>query len=255
MSDSRHKMSKLIFTIVAWFTLMCGLSAQETDEAKTKEMIRQWVVTERLLGEELNTWREEKSHVSELLNLYQKELKLLNEELEKTGESVGGVDKRKVELEEKVSAAVSSRKKLRAFLLKLRPRVIALEKQFPKPLKFLVTGQIEQLTQINDETSVRDILQSTVNILEQASAFNAGITQNRESITIGSDTWNAEVIYFGLGRAYFVVGDKAGVGQPGADGWKWERRDAISAQVKKAVEVFNKSTQPQLVELPVQIKP
>ncbi len=225
------------------------------DDVQAKELIRQWVATERLLGSELNTWREEKARVNELLKLHIAELKLLNEELAKTGRSVADIDKQKAELEAKVSDGIETRAKLRKFLLMLKPRIIALEKRFPEALKLQVEESITTLESINDETSVRELLQATVNLLEQASTFNASIYQRSESVTIGADTWNAEVIYFGLGRAYFYVGSKSGVGIPTADGWEWTRNDEILGEVKKAVEVFKKQKQPQLVELPIQVKP
>jgi len=239
--------------------IACSLAevavAQEQNDTQAKELIRQWVATERLLGEESTTWREEKARVNQLLKLHIMELKLLNEELAKTGRSVAEIDKHKAELEAKVSDGIETRTRLRQFLLKLKPRLIALEKRFPDALKLQVEESITTLESINDETSVRDILQATVNVLEQANTFNSSIYQRSESVTIGADTWNAEVIYLGLGRAYFYVGSRAGVGVPLADGWKWTRNDEILGEVKKAVEVFKKQKQPQLVELPIQVKP
>lgn len=252
-----------VLAMVATIIVTCGLAssvvAQESKkaegDAQAKELIRQWVATERLLGEELNEWREEKARVNERLKLHTAELKLLNEELEKAGKSVAGIDDRRAELESKVSDGVATRMKLREFLLRLKPRIIALEKKFPEALKLQVEESMMVLESINDETSVRDVLQATVNVLEQANTFNGSVYQSNESITIGADTWNAEVIYLGLGRAYFYVGSKAGVGQVGSDGWSWTRNDKIFGEVKKAVEVFKKQRQPQLVELPIQVKP
>ncbi len=236
-------------------TAVSQVQKTQQDDIQAKELIRQWVATERLLGEEVNVWREEKAQVNELLKLHTTELKLLNEELAKTGRSVVEIDKRKAELEAKVSDGLETRTKLRQFLLELKPRVIALEKRFPEALKLQVEESFTTLESINDETSVRDILQATVNVLEQASSFNESVYQRSESVTIGAETWNAEVVYLGLGRAFFYVGSKAGVGKVGADGWVWTRNDEIFDEVKKAVEVFKKQRQPQLVELPIQVKP
>ena len=245
----------LLSVASSYVMLTSSAVAQEQGDDATKELIRQWVATERLLGEEANQWKEQKTRMGELLKLHIMEIKLLNEELAKTGRSVAEIGKHKAELEAKVSDGVKMRAELRKFLLKLQPRVIALEKRFPKALKITVGDSIKVLETINDETSVRDILQAIANVLVQASSFNSSILQRSEAVTIGADTWNAEVIYLGLGRAYFYVGSKAGVGKAGADGWTWERNDEILGEVKKAVEVFNKQKQPQLVELPIQVKP
>lgn len=257
ISQHAKRVAKRVTLAITVAPILIGsVNAQEKNtDAEAKELIRQWVTTERLLGEELNSWKQQKAEISELLGLYKKELKLLNEELAKTGKSVAQVDQKKADLEAKVSQSIQTRKKLRAFLIKLSPRVLAVEKRFPVSLQAQVADSIAVLESANDETSVRDLLQAVINVIEQANTFNAGIYQSSESITIGSDTWNAEVIYLGLGRAYFYVGTKAGIGTPSVDGWQWQRKDEILDEVKKAVKVFKKQIQPQLVELPVKVQP
>ena len=236
-----------------------GLDADKADQPGyqdlvAKEMIRQWVATEKLLGDEAAEWKVEKARVSELLGLYEKELTLLTEELEKSGSVATTVDETKSELEKKIAASKAKRVQLKSFLIGLNPRVLSLVKKFPAPLQTQLVGAVAVLQDVNDETAIREMLQATVNVIEAGGNFNRGIYQNKQTISVAGEVINVDVIYLGLGRAFFSVGKKAGVGVPSKDGWKWQRKDEMSDEVVKAVQVFNKSTQPQLVELPVKVE-
>lgn len=224
------------------------------EDLVAKEVIGQWVATERLLGQEAADWKLEKARMSELLELYSKELTLLNEELEESGAVATTVNEKKIELEKKVADSKAKRLKLKSFLGRLSPRVINLVKKFPVPLQEQLVGDVAVLNDVNDETSVRELLQAVVNVIEAGGNFNRGIYQNKQTVNVAGEEINADVIYLGLGRAFFYVGKKAGIGVPTAAGWEWERKDEIIDEVVKAVEVFKKTNQPQLVELPLKLE-
>ena len=68
---------------------MVASHAQESDltadPESSRELIRQWVQTERIISEEKSAWQVEKQQMQELLGIYQQELKLLDEELNQAG--------------------------------------------------------------------------------------------------------------------------------------------------------------------------
>ncbi|MFT5906201.1 MAG: hypothetical protein ACI9E1_001807 [Cryomorphaceae bacterium] len=219
-----------------------------------KEMIRQWIHTEKQLSDERETWKQEKAHISELLVLYEKELKLLNEELA-TVQSVELDDEKKQKLEKQIEQDDEKRKQLRAFLLRQKPRMIELIGKFPQPLQDQISETVDVLNSPEIDGSARELLMPMLSVIEAGNSFNAGVFRTSQKVVIGADEWQAEVMYLGLGRAYFWVGEKAGVGSPSATGagWQWKRDDAQWKEIKKAMSVFDKTTQPELIKLPLKV--
>ncbi len=235
------------------FVIEIHSQAQANEGEDIKEVIRQWVDAEKLLGNEKDAWREEKAHMSELLELYAKELALLNEELAAVP-SVEMDDEKKQGFEKEIKDADAMRAKLKVFLLGLKPRVLSVVGKFPVPLQDQINEAVLALEATGLDASARDLLTPMLNILDAGNSFNGGVYRTSQKVTLGDEDWQAEVMYLGLGQSYFWVGTKAGVGYPGVDGWQWERNDAILTEVKKAIEVFDKKTQPQLIKLPLKLK-
>ena len=246
-------MKKLTILLSLFFVVEIHSQEAVSQTDVAKELIRQWIQTEKLLSDEQETGEQEKAHSSELLGLYEKELKSLNELLAAVP-SVELDDEKKQKLEKKIQLDDEKRKQLRAFLLGQKPRILALVKKFPEPLQEQISETVEVLKSPEIDSSARELLMPMLNVIEAGNSFNAGVFLTSQKVVIGSDEWQADVMYLGLGRAYFWVGDKAGIGSPTDEGWQWTRDDAKLEEIKKAMSVFAKTTQPQLIKLPLKVK-
>lgn len=251
-TNSNHFMKKI--TILLSLVFVIEIRSQEVVSSHdvAKEMIRQWIQTEKQLSEEKETWNQEKAHISDLLDLYGKELILLNEELDAVP-SVELDDEKKEKLEAQIKMDDQKRLELRDFLVRQKPRVLALVKKFPEPLQEQISETVDVLKSPDVDSSARELLMPMISIIDSGNSFNAGVFRASQKVIIGNDEWQAEVMYLGLARAYFWVGGKAGVGSPTAEGWKWKRDDAQLEEIKKAMAVFDKQTQPQLIKLPLKV--
>lgn len=245
-------MKKLTILLSLFFVVEIHSQEAVNQTDVSKELIRQWIQTEKLLSDEQETWKREKAHISDLLGLYEKELKLLNEELAAVP-SVELDDEKKQKLEKQIQMDDEKRRQLRAFLLRQKPRIQALVKKFPEPLQEQISETVEVLNSPDIDSSARDLLMPMLSVIEAGNSFNAGVYRTSQKVVIDSDEWQAEVMYLGLGRAYFWIGEKAGIGSPSATGWQWKRDDAKLAEIKKAMSVFDKTTQPQLIKLPLKV--
>jgi hypothetical protein len=245
---------KILTTIIGLISVI-EIHSQEVKNQPdvAKEMIRQWIHTEKQLSDEQETWKQEKAHVSQLLELYEKELKLLDEELA-AAESVELDDAKKEKLENQIKKDDQMRIEARAILLKQKPRILGLIKKFPEPLQEQISETIAVLESNEVDESARDLLMPMLTVIEAGNSFNAGVFRTSQKVNVGNDEWQAEVMYLGLARAYFWVGDKAGVGVPSeSGGWEWKRDDALMKEIKKAMSVFDKATQPELIKLPLKV--
>ncbi len=245
-------MKKLTTLLSLFFVVEIHSQEAVNENDVAKELIRQWIDTEKLLSDEQETWKREKAHISELLGLYEQELKLLNEELAVVP-SVELDDEKKQKLEKQIQLDDEKRKQLRTFLIRQKPRILALVKKFPEPLQEQISETVEVLNSSDADGSARDLLMPMLSVVEAGNSFNAGVYRTSQKIEVDSDEWQAEVMYLGLGRAYFWVGEKAGIGSPTSTGWQWKRDDAKLEEIKKGMSVFDKTTQPQLIKLPLKV--
>ena len=251
-------MNKRILIILSALPMTVPLFAQDKSKAidptVSRELIRQWVQAERLISEERNTWKVEKQNMQDLLDLYQKELKLLNEEIEKAGSSAELADDRKGELESELKEFRDAQTLLSETIARLLPRARALIKQLPEPLHEELAVDIDLLTSPEAIKKSREVLKSMLNILTTAARFNRSVTLADETRELpGGKKMNVRVLYLGLARAYFTssAGDTSGVGTPGKNGWQWQDKPDLADDIRRAIAIYQKDKQPQLVELPV----
>ena len=224
------------------------------DPEKTRELIKQWVKTERLVSEEQTAWQVEKKRMQELLSLYQKELALLDEELKKAGASADLSDQDKEKLESELKRYRASQKLLADTMGRLLARVRGLISQFPEPLKEELAADIDVLNDPEVLEQPRDVLRSTLAVISSAGRVNRSLTLAEETRMLdGGKKISVDVLYLGLARAYYAArsGEVAGVGVPRKAQWDWSSQPEIADDVRMAISVYRKDKQPQLLKLPV----
>ena len=243
---------------------------QEVNPSNSRELIRQWVQTERIISEEKTTWQVEKQQMQDLLEIYQQELKLLNEELNLAGSSADLIDENKEKLESGLAQYREAKQILRSSMASLIPRMQNLVGRFPAPLVEELGSDIDLIRSPQALDKPRDVLKSIIAILNAAGSFNRTLTLAEETRTLANGKKiTVSVLYLGLCRAYYAadVGPLAGTGVPAATaatadtaataaagGWLWTEDGGIADQVRRTIAVHKKSAQPQLVELPVQLQ-
>ena len=128
-------------TLISLFAVMVCHAQQETDDAvqeigpsHSRELIKQWVQTERLISEEETSWQVERQQMQDLLEIYQQELKLINEELNVAGSSADLIDENKEKLESGLAQYREAKRMLRSSMASLVPRMQKLVGRFPAPL-------------------------------------------------------------------------------------------------------------------------
>lgn len=244
---------------LAAYPLLAQEDAHQGEELpadSARAIIRQWVETERLISEEKTSWEVEKKQMQSLLELYRKELTLLDEELQKAGGSAELVDQDKNKLEAELKQFRAAQRSLTDAMAKLLPRVRAIVSQFPDPLVDDIQVDVDVLNAPDALGKPRDVLRSMISVLTAAERFNRTVTLAEETRQVRDKKVSVDVLYLGLARAFYVAGsgDIAGVGTPGQNGWQWKDEAAIADDVRRAIAVYQKDEQPQLLKLPVALR-
>ena len=101
---------------------------------------------------------------------------------------------------------------------------------------------------------LRQRVDALVSLLQAIQNFHRSVTLERQEFTLDDNqSREFQVMYFGLGTAYFVneSGTVAGYGQPGDRGWQWTRSDSLAKEISIGVDMLNNRAMPRFLELPI----
>jgi hypothetical protein len=227
------------------------LHAGEPDVAALRETISKVVDTQTLESKERTDWEARKAEFAALLELHRREIALLDEELEKSGQSAPGHGESSDAMKTEIVALKESRRLAKEAVAHNVPRAIALTKRFPDPLLKDCEAEIAALTAWAADDEPREALQSILSVLAKAQQFDRRLTRATEI----RDGREVDVLYLGLARAFYA--DKkqgAGIGEPGADSWTWKMKPELRAELLAAFDMLDKKRPPAMVRLPLEIK-
>ncbi len=243
-------MLRFIFPI---FLLSPSLFAQNEEAAvvELRETISKIVDVQTTESEERSEWKSRKSEFAALLELHARELKLIDEELAKAGNSASGHEEATAEMKSKIEALKKARSLTSEAVARNIQRVNEISKRFPAPLLKEAETELANLRNWKPSDEPRDALRSILDVLGKAEQFNRRLTRTTEIL----EGREVEVLYLGLGQAYYMDRkDKAGIGQPGANQWEWKSQPDIRAELTKAFETLDKKRPPTMVTLPLEIR-
>lgn len=239
-------------TVIILILLTLPLRAQEKDPAiiELRETISKLVDVQTLESKERLDWEARKAEMAALLELHQRELELLDEELEKAGQSAPGHADSTKDLEAEITSLKAARRTASEAAARTIPRTLALAKRFPALLQQDCESDLATLSAWNTGEDPRAALQAELSILANADQFNRRLTRapdirgNRE----------VEVLYLGLAAAYYTgKGGNAGTGRPGPDGWAWTEQPGIASEIEIIFDTLDKKRPPAMVTLPQKI--
>ena len=225
-------------------------SATDAAVVELREAISKLVDVQTLESKERNDWTAKKASFAKLLDLHQRELSLLNEELAKAGKTAPAHEAQTAEMEVEIEALKQARRLTSEAVVRNQPRLLNLSAAFPKPLLDEVEAELLTLKVWNPELEPRDALQAMLTVLAAAEQFNRRFTRSIE-VHDGSEV---QVLYLGLAQAYYMdSGNKAGVGRPAAEGWVWESMPGIRSELSDAFDTMDRKRPPATVTLPLKL--
>jgi hypothetical protein len=242
-----HRHLSLLFI----FCLTAVAEVQDTSIAALRETISKIVDTQTLESSERTDWESKKAEFAALLELHRKEIALLDEELEKAGQSAPGHGESSDAMKAEIETLKQTRRLAKEAVARNLPRAIALTKRFPDPLVKDCEVEIAALTAWVSADDPREALQAILSLLAKAQQFDRRLTRSSEI----RDGREVNVLYLGLARAFYA--DKkqsAGIGEPGSEGWKWTAKSEIRTELIAAFDILDKKRSPSMVRLPLEIQ-
>jgi hypothetical protein len=255
--------------------LLCGgfVSAQDDDVPKTeklKDSVREWIETMREVQRTEDAWERDRVVLEDQRAALESEIADLTGRVESAKLEKQGADKESTDLEAERDAYLKSRELLAAEVRSLETAMVAKLPSFPPPLagepkvKELM-DLVRQDAKLEGEEAAKGLskrLNNVLNLLTEAEKWQQTVHLRDELHQMeGGPKINMKVVYFGLAAAYAVeptLNDQPGkfalVGKPGANGWSFEPRHELAADISRMVDVLNGDTDAQFVELPIELK-
>ena len=223
-----------------------GSFAEALGALQQREFVREYLDLKRTKVEEQNAWKHDKLLLTKTRNLYREEIALLKEEVKKAK-----VAMQDSALEETRKEIANKSEVIAEFELQLKrslPQLRELGKTFPQPLLDAVKVHLLQLD--DSRRSWSDKLKAYVQVLSAAERFQRNLTLVKHELLLEGGTVSAEVLYLGLGKAYFRVagasGDKSfGEGIALKDSWSWSLTEEQGAGIARLFQVYEKQVSPE----------
>jgi hypothetical protein len=130
-------------------------------------------------------------------------------------------------------------------------RLLEIMNHYPRPLLQQVAGQKGALT--DPAIKLRAKVLAMVAVVKSTMKFNQVVTYSEEIQAVDGVERQLLVLYLGLGRGYYLSGDTAGLVEVDSTGWKWIRKDQYWKNISDAIGVYQKTTRPELVKLPIHL--
>ena len=135
---------------------------------------------------------------------------------------------------------------------------MSLSKRLPSPLSDKIAPFIAKIPTAETSTvaPLPNRLQNVVAIMTLVDEFNNDLhlTHTIKELDNG-EVIDVRVLYWGLGAAYAIngSGDRAWTLKPSDEAWLWNAADQDAIAIKKLFDVYDKTLEPTLVGLPIQL--
>jgi hypothetical protein len=218
------------------------------------------VQTRQLIARRNADWRVERESIGQTIGLLQREIDLLKGEIDKSEQVDSEADAEKKRITLSLEDLKKANKVVDAALWGMERQALALMARFPDPLKDRISNVRSRIPLEKKDLrgrSAAERMQNVVAMLNEADRFNSAITLAIEvrKDAEGKDR-QVQALYLGLGHAYYADqgGSFAGVGVPGAEGWKWEEKPELGSTIRKVIDIYENERSAEFVPVPVNIK-
>jgi len=218
-------------------------------------LVAKWVDLRREAALEKENWDEQKAQLEQERSLLLKEKKMLEEEIVQARKEQTQVETERVEL---LQGKEVSQKVLDECLPAITRAEANLKKwqvMVPPSLSASLSTFFDRLPRASGK-SVSQRLQVILSIYGEIERLQHNVHIVKETLKTDSDSLQEmDVIYLGLTQGFAVSQDNkiAGISLPSPDGWKWQWKNEIAPEVRKAIAFYRREQMADFVHLPLKI--
>ena len=249
---------RLMIISAAGLTAVFSVPSAASLLEDTTNTLEQWVETERLISQAEAQWETDKASMENLISIYTEEIETLARLIEDAEKDTSAAETRRSELLEQDETNKALESKLVEALVKTEINMKSLEALLPPPLQDELSPLFKTLPEdpASSKLAIGQRIQPIVAILTQVQKFNQVVTvvEGFREFEAGS-TVQTEMVYFGLGAAFYVdqANEHAGVAVQGPNGWTWKDDNTLASTVRAFIDIYRGTQQARYIEIPVSV--
>lgn len=248
--------------ILLFIILLGPLSAHAAPVDDVRNILKQWVETEKTISQEQENWRQEKDLLENVLSSLNQEERVLNNTIATAQQATSRADDERLELISRRESYQRNSSRFADQLSLFERQAVQLIPQLPIILRDEMGLMVNRLYQADEGNySLSQRAQNLINILSAIQKFDSSITVSNEIRTLKTgDKIEVRVLYLGLSRAFYAAKDKrvSGIGRPleggSEDGWQWVEEIDLADDINDAIDIYENVDTPGLIQLPLSLK-
>lgn len=250
--------SGILYSITVLLAINCG-ATESSSLARTRTTLEQWVETRRLISQTRSDWQTDKETMEQTVQLFDRELKQVEEQMSKLSTNSTQVDKERREAEALLKSSDEALDRAKQFAAGFEAQLATIVPRLPVPLQEILKPLLARLPAdpANTRMAATERTQVLVGILNEVDKFNHAVNlfSEKRKNEKGEEV-AVETVYVGLGAAYFVndANTFAGMGFPGRAGWEWTIKSELAAPVREAVQIYRNERAARFISLPATIR-
>lgn len=251
------RIKKAFYPTACILLAQSGLFGSPSDFEEARTTTREWVNAEKTISLEATEWESKKVLLQDLIRIRSKHLEQLDKSIEEAAAASSRSDLERKELLEKEDKLKAQGEQVLKFLTRVEPEIGKLRQQLPEPLQDELAPLFKRLPQGSSDSpmGIGERMQVVTQIVAGIREFNNRVTATESLREVPGSGREAAVktLWIGLGQAYYLAPDDAGVGIPGADGWKWQSQPELTQAIRESIALVEagKSSNPEWIYLPV----
>ncbi len=259
--QSKKAAAATLYLCVATVTLAAeATTSGEPDWRKTmRTALENWVDTEKLISSEKTNWSVDREILQDRVAVLTNEtatLRATTAGINADYDASSGKREEYVQQDEKLKTLSTA---LASEVDRSEKSVIAILKRVPSPIREKVRPLSQRIPEDSQNTKagLGERLQNVVGILNEINKFARDITIASEVMSLkNGESFEASVIYLGLGQGYYVnqLGTVAGYGVADTTGWVWVEDNAIGQAVSDLIAIHRNEKTATYVTLPIHIQ-
>ncbi len=253
---NRYKFLAMLLLVMAGWS---NLVQAQGSLSETRVTLEKWVETRQLIAKTRSDWQTDQEAIGQSIKLFERELKAVEEQVSKLDTNTVQVDKERLQAETLLKSSTESLDSAKQFATAFEAQITKLVPQLPVPLQDILKPLLNRIPADPAKTrmSAAERTQVAVGILNELDKFNGAINIFSEKrINDRKEEVAVEMVYVGLGAAYFVndAGDFSGMGSPGPKGWEWISKPELASSVKEIIRIYRNERPARFVPLPAVIR-
>jgi hypothetical protein len=221
---------------------------------ETRIALSKWIETQQIITRERNDWQQSREILLGRIDLVQKEITSVEEQIKKGEAGVAEARKKRDDVQKENSDLVAIGKTLADAATELEGEIRKLHKQLPPPIQEKIAPLYTRIpadAAATGKVATGERYQNIVGILNEINKANGEISVSYEV----RDAAEVKVVYLGLAQAYYVdAKGNGGISRPTPDGWKSETHKEIAPEILKALEIIQGKQTASFVPLPVKMQ-